>query len=155
MDDVTLGPARVSEAPKLAEMSRALIEQGLRWRWQARPIARLVRSNDAEVVVARRGDIIVGFGAMTFGDSAAHLMLLAVRPEDRLEGTGRRLLAYLEAMARTAGVGQIRLEVRTRNHGARHFYESLGYRETALVRKYYDGRESAVRMCLDLGGDQP
>jgi ribosomal-protein-alanine N-acetyltransferase len=150
MDEVTLGPARVSESPKLAAMSRELIEQGLRWRWQARAIARLVRGQDTEVVVARRGEVIVGFGAMTYADDLAHLLLLAVRPEDRLEGTGRRMLGYLEAMARTAGVDEIRLEVRTKNHGARHFYEALGYREVALVRGYYDGRESAVRMCLSL-----
>ncbi len=155
MDDITLVPARVAQSPLLAEMSRALIEHGLRWRWQARAIARLVRSPDTEVVVAHRGDAVVGFGAMTLAHDVAHLLLLAVRPEDRLAGTGRRLLAYLEAMARTAGLDEIRLEVRTKNHGARHFYEALGYREVALVRGYYDGRESAVRMSLSLTAPSP
>ena len=150
-----LGPARVSEAQFLAEMSRDLIEYGLRWRWQTRAVAQLIRDRDTEVVVAREGGHIIGFAAMKLAQDVGHLLLMAVSPEVRLTGTGRRLMIYLEALARTAGLVEIRLEVRTKNLGARHFYEALGYREVALVRGYYDGRESAVRMIAKLTDPKP
>jgi len=149
-----LGPARVIEAPVLSEMSRDLIEAGLRWRWRAPSIARLIRDKETEVVVAKDRDRIIGFAAMSMALDVGHVLLLAVRPEDRLGGTGRKLMAYLEAIAREATLDEIRLEVRTKNLGARHFYESLGYREVALVRGYYDERESAVRMISKLNASR-
>ncbi|MFO0728386.1 MAG: GNAT family N-acetyltransferase [Myxococcota bacterium] len=154
-EEIVLGPARRSEATALAEMSRALIEDGLRWRWQPRSLARLIMSDKHEVVVARRGDEIVGFGAMEFPPegSAAHLMLLAVAPERRLGGLGKRLLGYLEAMALELGMDTIELEVRSKNLTAREFYDATGYREVTHVPGYYDGRETAVRMRRMLRAD--
>lgn len=144
--DVQLGPARVLEAPALAEISRRLIEQGLVWRWRPAAIARLVRSAHCEVVVARRSSEILGFGALELGLDTAHLVLLGVIPPARRTGVGRALVEYLTRMAETAGIEAIRLEVRATNTGARAFYAELGYREVARLPGYYSGREAAVRM---------
>ena len=150
-DEISLGPAALSEATKIALMSRELIEDGLRWRWQPKAIARLIGSRTHEVVVARLGSTLVGFAAMEYPTEgpAAHLMLLAVEPTQRQAGLGRRLIEYLEAMARELDLTQITLEVRAKNRGAREFYDAAGYREVALVPGYY-GRESAVRMSREL-----
>jgi ribosomal-protein-alanine N-acetyltransferase len=137
MDEIVLGPARVSEAPQFAEMSRELIEHGLRWRWQAKAIARQVRSHDTEVL---------GFGAMTSRQEVGHIIPWRCSRRIGWAGSAGACWPIWRPMAATAGMSEIRLEVRTRNHGARHFYEALGYREVALVRGYYDGRESAIRM---------
>jgi [ribosomal protein S18]-alanine N-acetyltransferase len=145
-----LGPARVSEARTMAEMSRDLVEDGLRWRWRTEQIARLVRHPEFEVVVARREGRVVGFAVMQLGHEVAHLILLAVEPSERRSGIGRRLIHWIEEMARTAGVFELSLEVRSQNMIARRFYEQLGYQSVALVPRYYDGRENAVRMVRDL-----
>lgn len=145
-----IGPARVSEAPAIAEMSREYVERGLSWRWRAGAIARLIRSTDVEVAVARDGQRLLGFGIMELGEERAHLILLAVAPEARRTGLGARLVGFLEEMARTAGVFKLQLEVRLQNGGARTFYQQLGFREVQLLPRYYDGRESAVRMEHDL-----
>jgi ribosomal-protein-alanine N-acetyltransferase len=49
-------------------------------------------------------------------------------------------------MAEVAMIGTIRLEVRRKNKIGRAFYRALGYREVAVIRGYYEGREDAVRM---------
>lgn len=127
-------------------MSRALIEEGLHWRWRPTSIARQMRRDDTEVVVARAGEAVVAFAIMQFLDEEAHLVLFAVSRLHRRRGVGRRILEWLERMAETAMIGAIRLEVRRKNRDARAFYRAQGYQEVAVVHRYYDGVEDAVRM---------
>jgi ribosomal-protein-alanine N-acetyltransferase len=88
--------------------------------------------------------------AWCYADDTAHLNLLAVAAAHRRRGIGRRLVAWLEATALTAGTFTIALELRAGNEGARAFYAALGYRELARVPGYYQGRESAIRMVRDV-----
>jgi ribosomal protein S18 acetylase RimI-like enzyme len=69
----------------------------------------------------------------------------------RGEGLGRRLVVWLEKPALVAGISAVFLEVRASNHGAQAFYERIGYRKLGYVTRYYQGRESAVRMGRELG----
>ena len=146
MTDYEIGPARQSEAWRIANMSRALIEEGLTWRWRPAAVARLIRREDTEVVCVRANNLVVGFAVMQFFDDEAHLVLFAVSRLHRKKGLGRRLLEWLESMAEVAMIGTIRLEVRRKNKIGRAFYRALGYREVAVIRGYYEGREDAVRM---------
>jgi len=57
------------------------------------------------------------------------------------------MLSWLEHSAETAGLGYIRVEARGENLTARSFYDRLGYRETGLIKGYYQGAEDAV--CLE------
>ena len=142
----TLALARLADAPVIAELSRTLIETGLPWSWFPRRVAASIRDPETNVLVARAGERIAGFGIMRYGAEAAHLDLFAVdRPWQR-QGLGRRLLEWLERPARVAGLARIVLEVRADNAGARAFYERLGYRRLALVPGYYQGREAALRL---------
>ena len=95
-------------------MSRALIEQGLTWRWGSRSIARKIRDPETEVLVAREGVQIVGFAIMEFAflRHEAHLLLLAVEPSRRRRGLGRGLVRWLEKIARAGGIASIQLELR-------------------------------------------
>jgi len=77
-------------------------------------------------------------------------MLLCVRPEQQQQGLGRRLVEWLIASARIAGLDQIRLELRADNAAALAFYRRLGFGETELVAGYYNSRLPARRMTLPL-----
>lgn len=147
---VQLGPAPVSLAPILAEMSRDLIEDGLGHRWRAASIARHVRDPDSEVAVACDGDVVVGFVVARFFSQRVHVNLLAVRPQYRRRGVGQLLMHWVESMAIVAGCFSVSLEVRAKNQGARRFYQRLGYRHVQTLSEYYDGREAAHRMQRDL-----
>jgi ribosomal-protein-alanine N-acetyltransferase len=145
---VALGPAKLSECQQIASISRRTIESGLAWRWRSARVAEQIRDEDSAVVVAREGDRVVGFAAMSFRfeDRDAHLLLLGVVPGHRRAGIGSRLYDWLEVMARRSGVRRVCLEVRDSAMPAHGFYASRGFAEKARIAGYYQGREDARRL---------
>jgi ribosomal-protein-alanine N-acetyltransferase len=131
-------------------MSQELIESGLRPAWTAARIIWHIRHAESIVLVARSGAEAAGFAVMRYGDDVAHLNLLAVDPAHRRRGVARRMMAWLEATAMTAGTFVIGLELRASNQGAYAFYAGLGYRELGRIAGYYQGVEPAIRMERDL-----
>jgi len=148
-----LRPAREQEARAMAEMSRTLIEAGLGWRYTPQRMATLMRDAETAALVAHDGAGIQGFAVMQFGDEHAHLVLLCVQPMQWQRGIGRRLIEWLLASARVAGMASIRLELRADNGAALSFYRRLGFTETKLVPGYYDGQIPALGMTLRIRGD--
>lgn len=143
--------ATVADAYEIAVMSRYLIEVGLRgWTWPPERVAKAIRARDTNVVVADVKRHVVGFGIMDFGDTTAHLSLLAVKPTHQRCGIGRRLMNWLEEAAVTAGITTVSLELRSNNYAARAFYRLLGYRELSYLPGYYRGVEAAVKMGRDI-----
>lgn len=148
--DLSLRLARQSDAAAIAEMSRVLIEYGLRWRWTAERVAASIRNPNVNVLVARADGRVVGFAIMRYGDDDAHLDLLAVAHAYRRMGVARQLLEWLEKCAVVAGIFNIALEVRAGNEGAQLFYKRMGYRALTDLPGYYQGVEAALRMGRDL-----
>ncbi|MFC5489820.1 GNAT family N-acetyltransferase [Dokdonella soli] len=144
-----------ADAPRIAAMSRDLVEQGLGWRWTPSRILRVMRDRATNVAVAREGEGISGFGIMQYKDDEAHLLLLAVDPMRRRKGIGSALMAWLETTALTAGTGCIYLEARARNAEARAFYGRLGYIEILTVRGLYSNSEDGIRIAKDLWSKPP
>jgi len=149
-NEIDIRLATVADAANLAAMARDLVELGLGWSWTGSRIIRHIRSSASVVLVAQRGKRIIAFAIMRFGEEEAHLDLLAVMPNDRRTGNGRRLIEWLEKSALVAGVSVIYLEVRDNNKDAQAFYEKLGYRRVTRLPGYYRGRESAICMARDL-----
>jgi ribosomal-protein-alanine N-acetyltransferase len=147
---VHVGLARAADAPRIARMSRDLVEHGLGWRWTPTRVLRLVHDASTNVAVARDGLRIEGFGIMQYRDDDAFVLLFAVDPERRGRGVGRALMDWLESTALCAGIGVVRLEARASNHAARAFYRALGFIEVAQVRGMYAHDEDGVRLAKDL-----
>ena len=150
MGSLKLRAAHRSEARAIASMSRLHVEHGLRWRWTPGKIRQHIQNKDTMVLVASIDGILEGFAVMKFHDEEAHLFLLAVQPKSRRLGIGKALLMWLEKSCRTAGIRNIRLEVRASNRAAIEFYENLGYCFVGQVAAYYDKREAAVVMARSL-----
>lgn len=150
MKTVTLGPAKLGEAARIAAMSRALIEPGLPWSWTPRRVAAHMRQRDNMVVTARTEQDLVGFAMAHFSDDSVHLTLLAVAENAQRHGIGRQLIGWLEESAVTAGIFTVDLELRAGNTGGRRFYTALGYRETGRLARYYSGIEDAIQMARNL-----
>ena len=150
LNEYRLQPARTADARRIAAMSQEQIESGLRPAWTAARIIWHIRHADSVVLVARSGAETAGFAIMRYGDDVSHLNLLAVDPAHRRRGVARRMMAWLEATAMTAGTFVIGLELRASNKAAYAFYAALGYREVGRIDGYYQGVEPAVRMEHDL-----
>jgi ribosomal protein S18 acetylase RimI-like enzyme len=160
---LTLRLAETGDAHAIAEMSRDYIESGLGWRYDPAHVLRAMRRRESAVLVAcgrqtyvaRERPALSGFAIMDFGDERAHLVLLAVQPVQRRRGIGRRLVEWLLESAITAGMASVHLELRADNEAARRFYRALGFSETVLMPRYYNGREAAMRMIRMLRAPGP
>jgi ribosomal-protein-alanine N-acetyltransferase len=147
--------AILAEATAIAELSRDLIEYGLRWRWTPDRVGASIRAANVNVLVATAAKQIAGFAIMRYGDDDAHLDLLAVEPAFQRAGIGGQMVRWLEKCAVVAGIFNVELEVRTNNHGAQRFYETLGYSPLKEMPGYYQGIETALRMRHDLAYKSP
>lgn len=146
----TIRLARHADATAIARMSRDYIEHGLGWGWTATRVLRSIRDRATNVAVIHQGGNLLAFGIMRYDDQTAHLLLLAVHPVRRRRGMAAALVAWLEAVARTAGIERIRVETRAGSDAARAFYRSRGYAEMERIAGYYRGVEDAVRLEKDL-----
>ena len=143
--------ANPGDAYEIAVMSRYLIEVGLRgWTWPPERVVKAIKARNTNVLVVDVKQHLVGFAIMDFGDTSAHLSLLAVKPTHQRCGIGKQLMAWLEEAALTAGITTVSLELRSNNFAARTFYRMLGYKELAYIPGYYRGVETAVKMGRDI-----
>ena len=150
MNPVKLGLARLGDAPRIAAMSRDLIETGLPWTWTPKRVAAHIKERENLAVIATVERELVGFVLAQFGAERVHLALLSVAEARRRQGVGRRLVRWIEESAVVAGLFLMRLEVRATNRQARRFYATLGYTESGVIPLYYSGMEDAIQFSRDL-----
>jgi N-terminal acetyltransferase B complex catalytic subunit len=67
----------------------------------------------------------------------AHITAVTVAPEARRLGIGRLLTEQLEAAADASNAWFVDLFVRSTNHKAIRFYETMGYSVFRVVKDYY------------------
>ena len=147
---IRLSLAKLSDAERIASMSRTLIEAGLGWGWTTTRIRHKIKCPETNVLTAKTAISLIGFSIMQFAQEDAHLLLLAVTPPYQRQGLGHDLLTWQEKSAQVAGIARITLEVRSQNHVARKFYQKLGYNPIKSLPYYYRGREHAIRMVREL-----
>ena len=82
------------------------------------------------------------------GSVQGDIQTIAVAPFVRGVGLGRGLMHALITQARRRHLAELFLEVRADNPIARALYESLGFEEIGVRRRYYRGGIDAVLMRL-------
>jgi ribosomal protein S18 acetylase RimI-like enzyme len=139
-----------ADVDEIGYLSKIYVEHDLGWQYTPQRIKELIRNRAKNVVVARSGDELAGFGIMTYMEESANLDLLAVKIAYRRRGIGRQLVAWLEKVARTAGIIYLFVQVRKMNQGAIRFYEQIGFHPIDEQSGYYRGKETGVIMCKGL-----
>jgi len=106
-------------------------------------------------LVATREGAVLGYVVAdvtpNYGRDLGHVKDLAVHPDAREEGVGRRLLTAALVRLATAGAGVVKLEVRAGNGPAKSLYSDVGFEPVRRVPGYYDDGEAAEIMTLDVG----
>ena len=139
-----------SDVNEIGKLSQKYIEHNLRWQYTPEKIKKLIKNNKKNVVVARKGNKLVGFGIMTYEKEQANLDLLAVKSIYRRQGIGKLIVIWLEEVATTAGVFNIFVQVRKINKEAIKFYKKLGFQVIDEKSGYYQGQETGVIMCKNI-----
>ena len=98
--------------------------------------------NDAFVLVARRGEVLVGYAFVRIedadpvwytGDRYADLAHLCVADGQRANGVGSALLDAVDAELLRRGIDDVQIGVDAANHDALRLYERRGYLGDYLV----------------------
>jgi ribosomal-protein-alanine N-acetyltransferase len=100
--------------------------------------------------VAELDGKIVGMIVVWLIVDEAHVATLAIHPDYRRQGIGKRLLAHALRHMIPDGARRSFLEVRESNLAAQEMYRKFGYEVTGRRRRYYrDNDEDAILMNLE------
>lgn len=114
-------------------------------------LSELLENERAVYLTAREDERLIGYVGMWRILDEGHITNLAVHPDARQRGVGRRLLQTLCDLAQARGLHRLTLEVRVSNAPAQHLYESFGFLAAGVRPGYYqDNNEDALIMWLDL-----
>jgi [ribosomal protein S18]-alanine N-acetyltransferase len=83
-------------------------------------------------------------------DGSGHVVALAVSPEYRRRGHGRRLMEMIESGFSQRSARAVRLEVRTSNQEAQKLYFDMGYRIVRRMPRYYTSGDDGYLMIKNL-----
>ena len=75
----------------------------------------------------------------------AELLTLAVRPDARRQGIGRRCLEAFQENARDGGAARVFLEVATTNAAARALYDQAGFAQVGHRKAYYRAPDGQIK----------
>ncbi len=125
------------------------IERGSPEAWNREAFAAEFGRTPPTLFVLRASGAPVAFAAVRFQLPDMDILNLAVSPDRRRRGLGRRLLSSLLDHAAGNGVQSVFLEVREGNEKARKLYENAGFAETQRRRGFYrEPLEDAILMRL-------
>ena len=99
--------------------------------------------------------LVLGYALLMWAPDEVHLLNLSVARQYQQQGLGRQMLYWLIDNTSSRGACRIMLEVRPSNLIAQHLYQSSGFQQIGLRKRYYpaaDGkREDALVLLLDTG----
>ncbi|MCE7869085.1 ribosomal-protein-alanine N-acetyltransferase [bacterium CPR1] len=106
----------------------------------------LKTNRSAHYLVARQGEEVLGYAGVWLVLDEAHITSIAVDPERRGGGLGKRLLYHLLRSCQALGARWATLEVRVDNEVALKMYRRFGFARIGLRKGYYESGHDAVIM---------
>ena len=146
-------PVNLYHARVLSALHQVCFSPG----WTDKDITGLLKTPGAEALAALSSaetfydpgstTVPVGFILYRCAADECEIMTLCVRPENRRQGTARRLLSALEVLVVAGDVTSVFLEVEENNISALKLYEGAGYVHAGRRKNYYQnefGRRDAL-----------
>lgn len=143
-----IDPMRVRDIPDVMRIEKASFTTP--WS-RAAFLSELLENDRAYYMVAKVDRRAVAYIGVWLIAGEGHITNVAVHPDHRRRGIGRKLMQTIEQLVRSRGGDRLTLEVRKSNSWAQHLYQSLGYRAAGLRKGYYrDNNEDAIIMWKEL-----
>ncbi len=143
LDEVVIAEMAESDLDEVLAIERESFPSA----WSRESYEREVRNRNSYYFTARYGRGLVGYFGMWVVVDEAHITTLAVHPQWRRKGLGRRLLDLVIDVARRQGASRVTLEVREGNGPAIAMYRKSGFETKGILPGYYgDTRENGVVM---------
>ena len=97
----------------------------------------LMLTDQASALVALEDGRVLGYVGMMCVLDEGQIINVAVHPDARRRGVGRRLMEAAQTYAKERGIVFLSLEVRESNIAARSLYSSLGWEEQGIRKGFY------------------
>ncbi|MBN1636414.1 MAG: ribosomal protein S18-alanine N-acetyltransferase [Deltaproteobacteria bacterium] len=121
--------------------------------WSKQTFHNTITDPRCKNMVAWLGDNVVGYCFALEMGNMVHLLNLAVKPECRRRGIGKRLLEELISFAQHLQKNCVLLEVRKGNTVAKALYRNLKFTKVCTWKRYYlDTAEDAEVMIREVLG---
>lgn len=157
LDQVQIRPANLDDLDQIHQLERSVFSTP----WSRKALAHQLSpdNKDAKLFVlylpgkdqaddsmtSETGEEILGYGGYYLHVDEGEILNIAILPDHRHQGLGRKLLAFLLADAKARRVQRLTLEVRKSNEAARRLYASQGFVPCGERKNYYDKpREDAL-----------
>lgn len=119
--------------------------------WTKEAFTQEMLNDKAHYLVMEEDDRIIGYGGFWQILDEGHFTNLAITPEYRNRGLGKKLIEAMLNYARTLNIVKVTLEVRQSNENALKAYKSLGFNIEGKRSRYYTNPvEDAMIMWLSL-----
>lgn len=146
LENITIRKVGVTHLSGIAEIERACFAEP----WSQKSLELLLREENT-AFVALCGETPVAYCGMLTVLDEGQITNIAVLPEYRRRGIGKRLLLSIMEEAKKRDLSVISLEVRMSNQGALALYAACGWKQAGERKNFYRfPTESAVVMLCDL-----
>lgn len=105
--------------------------------WSKLALAGELRNDVAHYLVMEADGVICGYGGMWLLFEEAHVTNVAIMPDYRGQGRGRRLMLAMMRHAARRGAEKMTLEVRESNTAAQRLYTGLEFEQNGFRPGYY------------------
>lgn len=129
---LTLRPFRSEDEPAVVDLWQRC-NLVVPWNDPHKDIARKLKVDADLFLVAELNNRIVATIMIGYDGHRGWINYLAVNPDERRTGIGRRMMEEAEKKLRTLGCPKINLQVRTANEQVIAFYKAIGYKVDEVV----------------------
>lgn len=149
---ITIREAGFADLPALVELEVGSFDDP----WTGGLLkAELDQPTSLALLATAESGAALGYAAFRRAVDDAEMVRIAVAPQARRRGIGRRLVQEGVERLRRAGARRCFLEVRQGNEPARRLYAALGFHRVGFRRTYYADGSDAVVLALELGPPGP
>lgn len=118
--------------------------------WSKTQLSGMLITPGSWLLLLRLEDKPAGFAIGRSTLDETELMLLAISPEYRRRGLGRKLLNAVIAEARSRDAERLFLEMRSDNETALGLYNDAGFIEVGRRPRYYRGSDGILRDAITM-----
>ena len=145
MENLTLKKLDKEDVNGLYEVSSLSLKET----WSLGSIEQELSNKFARYIVCKDGDKVIGFIGAWLIASEGQITNLAVHPDYRKKGIGKKLMKSLISSLKEEDCNAITLEVRESNTVAKNLYKNLGFLSEGIRKNFYeDNKEDANIMWL-------
>ena len=114
--------------------------------WSEKALSETMESEESVFLVATKDGEVAGYIGSYFCHPEGYITNVAVDPEERRQGIGRRLIEELIKRGEEKKLSFWTLEVRESNVPAISLYDSLGFEKVGRRPRFYSNPEEAAEL---------